>query len=404
MDAGQRERRRRWRYALLFTLVVLAVWVAVALLVEQSRRANRGVAHPGFVDLRFASPSFTAACGPGERSPSLVVVTSPEKLAWIERGVERFVDRCPNTNVEILARGDVEVIAEIQAGALAPGLWLPSDEIFVDDLEARLDLDVPAFERRASLLRTPLVLMMWDDRARTLSKLWPEDSRVPGLVAELGCPGGSEGFDVRHPTPTRDPSGALVLLAEVSGYLAARGDPIDGDGLARALERFEPAIVDWLRRCNAGGQREFGDPPRTLAQRMIQRGPEGYDGVIVHEHLALEILEHEPDVRLRYPPELIVANHPAVVFVGAERPVAERLVDFLGDEAMQREAVTFGLRPGDRRITMREAAPGANNPFLRLRSFGVALELPAHEHAPPRPRPDSLRRLLELWSDATGRF
>ncbi|PRQ08457.1 substrate-binding domain-containing protein [Enhygromyxa salina] len=441
--ARQIERRATLKGVLQLVLIVTVFCFAMAALYQRMRFPSREPTRTWIDHLDLAEPAFTARCGPGDESPLLTVVTSPEKVDWVQHGADTFMDTCRNMRIRVVPRTDFQAIAEIEAGSLTPSLWLPSDELFADYLEDRWILeDRPPLTRGPSLLRMPVVLLMWSDRADALEVLWPDAEASPEFVAELGCPGVARGpatssetpaprswqdwfddetahsrratadtiaswstIDVRYTTPTRSSMGALVLIAMVEGYLSANNiSPTDEDELAHVLELQGDALEDWLRRCDAHGPREFDGPPRTLAQRMFQRGPTGLDGVLIYEHLALEILaQDQPSMQIIYPQGLTVADHPSVTFAGENARSAQLFAQSLAAETMQHQAVSHNLRPSNPKIVLRDAAvPGAQNLFLRLREHGVRLELAGSEPGPTLQR-DPLRELLEIWSDATGR-
>jgi hypothetical protein len=85
---------------------------------------------------------------------------------------------------------------------------------------------------------------------------------------------------------------------------------------------------------------------------------------------------------------------------GRELEAARHWLQYLESEAVQRSAVSYGLRPGrlDRPLS---AFDLEKNPFLELRRFGIELDPELAE--PPRPDGSALSKLLELWRDATGR-
>ncbi|MDC0716427.1 substrate-binding domain-containing protein [Nannocystis bainbridge] len=208
------------------------------------------------------------------------------------------------------------------------------------------------------------------------------------------------------PAPTSSAGGIATLSLMARQHLLAGGA---GD-LAPALEREGEVLQRWLRRCNAGRDDWFASAI-LLTDHVFDLGPKSYDGVITYESLVFPILgrlqsEHLGEVRVYYPPTTYVAEHPAVLMWpddemrARELEAAQHWLQYLESEAVQRSAVSYGLRPGrlDRPLS---AFDLEKNPFLDLRRFGIELDPELSE--PPRPDGSALRKLLELWRDATGR-
>jgi hypothetical protein len=209
-------------------------------------------------------------------------------------------------------------------------------------------------------------------------------------------------------SPAHSTGGAAVLFLMASQYMSTTR-PGDTAGFAAALERDADGLHGWLRRCQAG--LDGPEASRGLAEMLLDIGPSGLDGVFTYEHLAVPVLQQMgdpglPELRVLYPQPTLVANHPAVLLwpddprQTAARDAARRWLDFLESDAVQRDAVPFGLRPA--KLT---GSVGGfdliNNPFRGLRRFGVETDPVLKELGRPDGR--SFHALLELWQAATGR-
>lgn len=222
----------------------------------------------------------------------------------------------------------------------------------------------------------------------------PEELRSWGRV-KLGFPA---------PTSSAGGLSTLLLMARQHLLADAAGD------LAPALERESEVLQRWLRRCNAGRDDWFASA-FLLTDHVFDLGPKSYDGVVTYESLVFPILarlksDELGELRVYYPSTTLVAEHPAVLMWpddearAAELEAARRWLTYLESEAVQRSAISHGLRPGrlDRPLGDFDLE---ENPFLDRRRFGIELEPTLQE--PPRPDGSVLLRLLELWRDATGR-
>jgi hypothetical protein len=406
-----------WRRALVFVSVTV---LTLGLCAEGCRRMLDPNHHPlrtVIDEVDFADEDFAEQCGP-ESSILITVVHSPEKEAWLLEGAQRFMQRCSNTQVSLQALTDLQALDAIEHEGLQATMWSPSDELFVDGTTRELHLD-PGL----GLIRTPLVLLTWQTRYDALTTHWSQTSRGwpqfeddPQMFARLVC-GGTElddpQLDFVHNVPTQTSAGGIALLLLVSGYLR----DFDLDDAASELEfdqlldAHEPELFDWLRRCQEP-RPDFEETPRVLTQRFMALGRTGFDGVATYEQLAIEAFENfdpgqqgTPDLRLVYPAQPFVSNHPVAYFpvtsaaMAPPLAAARRFTAFLREDEMQALAVEMGHRPGDPSVDISAMRVGAN-PFLEHRHRGIELELDPEF---VRPSFDFLHDCMLLWSDATKR-
>lgn len=422
---------------------------------ERMTEPNLRPGHTRIGNVVMASASFEERCGAAELA-LVDVIHGEDGASWIEEGTAIFMEDCPNVQVRSYEMSDAEAMAAIESGTLVPALWVPSSSMLADHLEERWGSERPAIERGGSLLRSPLVLLLWEDRARALDVLAPELADDPSVWARLACAGvpprrvgpvvddepaqprtwiewWSGAFPsprqmpeqpapstlerwgevrVEHAMPSRSSDGTLVLLLLAHSYAAAElGEEAlaDVEALEDALDARQEALEDWLRRCE-GDRHELVETAEALTERMFQLDAQGHDGVVTTERLALEVLarigRHEEGLsraRVVYPRSTIVQDHPAVWFAvddESAREGAERLVAYLQGPRMQRSAIRLGFRPGDSSVSIHDDGLRPN-PFLELRRFGARLGLDLHE-LPPVSR-ERLRRLVDAWRSATGR-
>ncbi|MDC0667988.1 substrate-binding domain-containing protein [Nannocystis radixulma] len=166
---------------------------------------------PGFV-LLAPPPADNAPqddCGPvsGGRPTVVEMLYSEEKRAWIEHAADLFARRCPNIQVKLTAMGDFAAADVILSGAAAPTVWAPTDELVLASLASRwsgrsseplLAADAPA-----SLVQSPLVLLLWDDRKRVFEAIRERTAEQTGPWSQLMCAG-----------IPRDPALETVVLAD----------------------------------------------------------------------------------------------------------------------------------------------------------------------------------------------
>jgi len=456
-----RQRTRSRSNLLVRQLVILAAVVVVVVISTQDlwvrlTRPNEGPARTWVDYIVLAEPDFAERCG-AEESIRIMVVHSPDQSAWLQAGAEHFMLACPNTQVRLIERTDFDAIEAIESGELEPTLWAPSDEVFAWYLEDRWVIAHPgakvSLEYGPSLLRSPLVLVVWTERLGALDRLWPRASQDPTFFAGLVCAGldPSSGWqdalsskapaewsewwnaaftaprrfpaspteaelrswgrvDFEHLSPTRAPIGAITAMLMAHGFVRySEAEEFETrEDFEHALEASNYALEGWVEGCEAN-QESFEGSPRRLAQHMLMLDTGSFDGIFVPENFALEMLamldaaeSGPPRARVIYPRYTLSTNHPTVYFPGSEgqRAAARRFTDLLVGAEAQTRAVESGFRPGDETLSVRDAEV-EHNPFLELRHFGVTLRPELRE--PPRLGRAMLRELIETWSDATGR-
>lgn len=104
-----------------------------------------------------------------------------------------------------------------------------------------------------------------------------------------------------------------------------------------------------------------------------------------------------------YPTTTLWSDHPVMLLetdalTDEQRSAGQRLIDYLRSTPVQSTALRFGFRPADPKVPMK-VEEGAN-PFTKLSTYGLSLELP-----PAAPVPDAavVRNLQTLWSRAIAR-
>jgi len=450
------------------TFVLVTTSMVVALVFGVHRLLHPSGEPPAHAlgETTMIEDDFEARCGPASADPFIVTwVHTPELEPWLAPASTAFMRACPNTQVRLIAREDISAAKAIANGELAPTVWTPSDSAMLDYLEARVHRRASAtlteleLERSASLVHTPVVLLIWNDRVAPLDRLVPAGLRGPGALARSTCAGIDEAaiaqtdalderalvparwdtlwraahpppielprepslaeldswgrVRVRHASPTTAPLGLFAL------YLMAREhvDPaglLDGPLLADAIHEHREQLEAWLRRCEAGLDAPL-PTARLLTETMFNHGDpgadaDGFDAVITDEHLAFAVLAkidaHEGplrDAEVVYPHASMVLDYPVAVFPGASDEVegsALRFAGYLRSPELQRRALELGFRPVNPQVSIHDYDLGPN-PFTQMRRHGVELELPSREV--PRTEGAALLELVELWAAATGR-
>ena len=284
---------------------------------------------------------------------------SPEKEKLLEPLIRSFNEEQREVGgrpvfVEGQSVSSGEAQTKIAKGALEPSAWSPASSLWGRLLNFEADRPL-APEESPSLVRTPLVIAMWEPFAKALGypgkKIGYEElTRLAISEQGFGAFGRPElgRFKLVHTNPDFSTSG---LSAVVSEYYAATGKKeglTEGDvtaSRARARVReLERSIV------------HYGDTTLFIADQLRENGP-GYASAVAMEEVTLLDFNRnrgsQPKLVALYPPEgTFYSDNPFIVPDADynspdERAAAKALGEFLADEIGAEEAGRFGFRPAD---------------------------------------------------------
>ncbi|MDI3284223.1 substrate-binding domain-containing protein [Polyangium sp. 15x6] len=178
--------------------LALAVWIlgsiAYGFIRDQRRMVHAETAL--IVDVKTTTSTQTDVCGPPTKDGRPVVISmlyGDDKRAWVEQAANRFARLCPTIQVKLSAMGDIESADAILDGKARPTLWAPADDLVLRYLDHRWKTAhrqrKPLFEieKQISLVQSPLVLLVWDDRRQVVEAAMANRSRERGQWAELMC-------------------------------------------------------------------------------------------------------------------------------------------------------------------------------------------------------------------------
>ena len=136
------------------------------------------------VDSRASTQLPQRFCGvaePSGRAVPIEMVYSEDKREWIEHAAARFAKLCPNIQVKLRAMEDFSALSAMLDGELHPTIWAPTDELslryFQYQAERQKRADGWQIIRRQELVRSPQVLLIWQDRLDVLSSVLREQPR-----------------------------------------------------------------------------------------------------------------------------------------------------------------------------------------------------------------------------------
>ncbi len=347
---------------------------------------------------------------PGGGAPvEITVLYSTEKKDWLEAASLEFAKQHPEIKVTLVGKGSLEAAADILEGRTKPTVWSPADSLVLNLLVADWETKyhTPLFAATGDdapqpLLLTPLVFVIWQDRAEALLKSaggtvsWKTIHKA--VTSNQGWPavGGQAkwGFvKLGHTDPTRSNSGLQALyLMSLEFYGKAR---LEVDDL------LKPDYQEFVKGVERGVSK-FESSTGTFMTDMVRFGPSKYDIAVVYEALAIGQLDNAQgrwgSLRVYYPATTIWSDHPMAVLQtdwvsAAQRAAGREFVTFLRARPQQERALVYGYRPADTSVPIKSA--DAQNPFTRLAQHGISVEVPTAAEPP-----DGLvvRNLMMMWS------
>ena len=342
---------------------------------------------------------LAAATDPPRPAPiRITFVSSPEKAALLRPIVAQFNSgrqslvggRRVVVSLQIVNSGDAET--SIVSGALRPTVWSPASSLWgrLLNFQAGREL-VPA--RNPSIVKTPLVIAMWEPMARALG--WPRPisfRRIMDLAtsrrgwAAVGHPEFGP-FRLGHTDPDVSTSGLSAVVAE---YYAETGNRGGVD--TRAITR--PDVRRRVRAVERSVVR-YGDTTLSFAKQLERYGPT-YASAVAMEETTLYQVNHDakrtPRLQAIYPADgTFFSDSPYIVprapWVSARQRAAAAAFERALDKAVTSElAERYGFRISSAPSLYTTPDDTAN---------GVDPRQPAHQL--PLPKPNVLAAIRSDW-------
>jgi len=378
--------------ALIIALAAVAVLIAIV-----ARGGGDGGAKSATTAPRPPTPTTASGTGPQAR---VSFVYSTEKEALLKPLVARYNaerHRSGGATVRIDGRAVAsgQAADDIAARRLQPTLWSPASSLWGQLLNYSADRLYVA-RRNPSLVRTPLVIAMWEPMARALG--WPRQRvgfadllRLATSPRGWGAVGHPElgRFKLGHTNPDFSTSGLSAVAAE---YFAAAGKR---EGL-QVGDVTRPKVRARIRRIERSIV-HYGDTTPFFADQLLRYGTAYASAVAMEEVTLLDFNRRRrtgPELVGLYPREgtfysdspLIVLDAPWVE--RSQATAAGAFVRWLREQVTPTMAAKLGFRSGD---------PEAKVPAPIDRAHGADAAQPARVLAPPTP--EVLDRIRRAWRE-----
>jgi len=352
----------------------------------------------------------SASPGPLSAAPvEISMLYGSDKKEWVESAAEGFRRAHPEIKLTLIARGSMEGAQAILDRRERPTVFSPADSLALSTLAAdwvnkgREPIVLDGGEDApTSLVMTPLVLVAWEDRMRTLQKdsggeiSWRAIQRA--TTSPQGWPGvggkAEWGFvKLGHTDPTRSNSGLQAVMLMI---LEQTGRPT-----LETSDAVDPKVQTFVRQIEKNVP-SFEASTGTFMTEMVRFGPSKYDVSVVYENLAIAQIDTAQArwgaLRVYYPKTTMWSDHPAAVLhadwtTPEQRAAAHVWLAYLRSRPVQERALSYGFRPGDTSVPVRTS--DAQNPFTRLARYGVRVDVP---HAARTPDVATARSVTTMWA------
>ncbi len=349
------------------------------------------------------------------------VLYSTEKEAWLQEVITEFertnaaIDGHP-IQIELEAMGSWEINAAVLDGTRQPDIVSPASTLQIaalqDSSAAKFGTPIVTSantESCWSVVKTPLVLVAWKERADVIWGRQPGASLWRDLHDALVEPQGWAAYNhsewgyvkFGHTDPLKSNSGFMTILLMTYGYYNKRDSLSANDILSNS------DFQNWFLQTESSiGQFEHSTGP--LMEKMIAYGPSTFDMVTVYEATAIEQSENAVgrygELRIYYPPAILWSDHPFCVLnadwvSGQKSEAATHFINYLTRKESQELALfKYGFRPVDPSIKLDQAG----SPFDRYAANGFLVDL-SNLREVEIPAGNVLNTLRDFWSRNVNR-
>jgi len=357
---------------------------------------------------------------------NITITYSAELKEWLQPAADAFNaqnkkvgDQTVRVGLEAVDDGDA--MRDILAGRRKPTAWIPASTIWVNLLNNQwrsthqADLLLRSGEYAAtSLVRTPMVFVMYFDRATAFQQLgksvdWIDIQAavtIPGGWGKLGGPDVWGSVKYSQPDPTSSNAGLLAVTLATYTYFTSKGTlaitqtaTLDSDKLD------DQAYREWV----AGLAGSLVDTaPKTATQQMenlLAFGQSTYDVVCIYESLVAQRINSATarfgtTLKVFYPSINIWSDYPFSILVSEESTAEEKdaallFMRYLYSPQVQQGALNAGFRPANPDVPILNNND-ANNPFNKYKDAGLQIDIPRGAIADP-PSGEVINRLMTVF-------
>jgi len=398
--------------------IVLVAVVVINLLLPSLQQGQTAQSTAAAVRNTAVSSTSVAAS-----AITLTINYGTEKERWFQDAVTRFTAANPNIRIDLRGQGSMDAYAafsqitendtKLGSGPI-PALWSPAASIQVNLLNSKNQLNRELAVECKRLVLSPLVIIMWDDRATAFNTFYKakggisfanlydavrRDGTAKGKWEAIGGNPNWAYVKFGYTDPSSSNSGMMYLVALANNYLNRRtaitgADVTNVDFTSQMVELHSAVQTPLLKSTG------------TFTNDVIAKGPSSYDVIVVYEALAIENYgfakgRANQAYQIVYPAFNLYSDHPMCLIdhpsiSPAQRDAARKLQAFLLTPDIQALAATYGFRPSDPAVPIFGPNSKFNDPDLK--AAGLSAEIGQEIQLPDG---DTLLQLLNAWKRVT---
>ena len=353
---------------------------------------------------------------PPPKPVTISLLYSTEKDAWLKNTVQAYTATHPKVDghpvqIKLEAMGSWEINAALLDGSRQPDLISPASSMQIVALQ---DSSTSQFGRALvnpsdkttcrSVLKTPLVIVAWQERANALwGSAQPGPEMWRNLHDALVDPKGWAAYGhadwgyikFGHTNVLTSNSGFMTIVLMTYGYFDKTSGLTASDILTNADYQA------WFLQTE-GLISQFESSTGPLMQKMIAYGPSTYDMVAVYEATAIEQADNAVgrygNLQVYYPPATLWSDHPFCLVNAdwvspSQASAARSFLDYLTSRPAQEAALEYGFRPVDATIPLNQT----NSPLVRYAANGFITDL-SRLPSVEVPAGNVLNTLRDFWS------
>lgn len=325
-----------------------------------------------------------------------------EKQKWLEWAVAEFAKTPEGKKVKVnlIPMGSLEGVEAILRKDKRIHVWSPASsvvqELLVEPWQKENGKDPILSD--APLVLTPMVIVMWEDRAKAFLTKYNEISfktigealAEPTGWAAIANKADWGTFTFGYTKPTHSNSGLLALVLMAYDYV----------GTIRSLKAeqvMDANFLTWFKTLQENMSAE-GDSTGKLMDEMMRFGPSKLNAALVYENLALSNLQTAEGrwgkLKVIYPARSVWNDNPYYIldvpWSDAEQQTAAKLFQtfLLSKPAQQVARDQFLFRPANLELPIMES----NSTFSKLKHV-VQIDV----NTIKRPSAAVLNQLLQVW-------
>jgi len=338
----------------------------------------------------------------------LGIAYGTEKKSWLEWAVQEFAKTADGQKIKInlIPKGSQEGAQALLAGDKNIQVWSPASSLykgtFVQDWQVKYTTN--PILKEESLALTPMVFVIWNERYQAFVQKY-KSLNFTTIAQALAEKGGWEAiakkpewglFKLGHTHPAKSNSGLMTLVLGAYDYHNKTRD-------LSLKDLLDVSFQNWLLGLERGVN-GLSESTGTMMKEMVLKGPSSFDAVFVYESVAIDFLKSAEgrwgELHLAYPKANMWSDNPYYIIDAPwsskeQRAAAEVFLNFLMSEAVQRESLKHGFRPGNTNVPVLVA----DSPFMLYQKYGLQIE-PGSTCEPPQA--EVINNLLGIWQRGSG--